>query len=263
MTRADNSIQNCIRMMRTNSVGSVLVLSDDKDEKLIGIFTERDLLLKVELIKASKHWEYPIRTVMTSHPIVVELSEVNRAGKLMLQHNFRHLPVVIQDYNRGQRVVGMVSMRDLFRKYENQQYDFHIFKSSTSKEKKELDWSCEIYTQELDFKLFIDRIVSIFLRKSSIRYLEEMKVPKEQSKSKTLFILDIDQVTTKSWTQALKQAFQNPSAKITVVFNPTLHSLKTSEVFKELENDERFIFIEKPIDLLALSEVLSSILHEN
>jgi CBS domain-containing protein len=89
------------KMVELN-VGSVVV----KDfGRLIGILTERDLL---KAMAGRVHTsEARVREWMTSDPITAapEMT-VEEATQIMLDNNFRHLPVV-----EGGSVVGVVSLR--------------------------------------------------------------------------------------------------------------------------------------------------------
>ena len=89
--------------MVARRVGSVLVLDG---ERLVGILTERDMLR----VAATGTLEgKTVAECMTRDPEPVAPSEeLDHAAVLMLHGGFRHLPVV-----EGDRVVGMLSMRDL------------------------------------------------------------------------------------------------------------------------------------------------------
>ena len=90
------------RMTATN-VGAVVV----KDfGRLIGILTERDLLRAMAARVHSS--EARVRQWMTEEPLTAAAgTEAGDAAKIMLDHGFRHLPVVDDDG----AVVGVVSLR--------------------------------------------------------------------------------------------------------------------------------------------------------
>src|SRR5207302_978085 len=75
--------------------------------QLVGIFTERDTVRSL-----SHSYDAPAHSVsswMTPEPMTVTPeSSTDEALKTMLDHNFRHLPVM-----EGGEVVGIVSIRDL------------------------------------------------------------------------------------------------------------------------------------------------------
>ena len=88
--------------MTAKNVGAVVV----KDfGRLIGILTERDLL---KAMAARVHTsEARVRQWMTEDPITAGTeTPLEQAAQTMLEHGFRHLPVV----EDGQ-VVGVVSLR--------------------------------------------------------------------------------------------------------------------------------------------------------
>ena len=90
------------RMTRRN-VGAVAV----KDSgRLIGILTERDLLKAMAARVHSS--EARVRQWMTADPVTATAdTDVEEAARIMLDHGFRHLPVLDDDG----RVVGIVSLR--------------------------------------------------------------------------------------------------------------------------------------------------------
>jgi CBS domain-containing protein len=99
-----DTLGEAAQKMTERGVGSVIVSDYGR---MIGILTERDLLRAVAgRIHSS---EARVREWMTADPITVaEQTPVEEAGRIMLEHGFRHLPVV-----QGERPVGIVSIRDL------------------------------------------------------------------------------------------------------------------------------------------------------
>jgi CBS domain-containing protein len=91
--------------MAENCCGSVLVMEDDR---MLGIFTERDLLARV--VAAGRNpTQAKVREVMTTDVQIIEAGEpVEEAIRRMDEGGFRHLPVV-----EGERVLGVVSTRDI------------------------------------------------------------------------------------------------------------------------------------------------------
>src|SRR5689334_5590906 len=93
--------------MRERRVGSVVVV--DHDDRAIGILTERDM---IRLAAAgSDASTAKVSEWMTGDPDTIGPAiEARAAFSLLSEHGYRHIPVV-----EGQKLVGIVSMRDLMR----------------------------------------------------------------------------------------------------------------------------------------------------
>ena len=77
--------------------------------RLIGILTERDVLRAVAGRVHSS--EATVREWMTPDPVTVSQdTTAEEAAQIMLEKDFRHLPVV-----EGERAIGVVSIRDVAR----------------------------------------------------------------------------------------------------------------------------------------------------
>jgi CBS domain-containing protein len=102
--------------MCDRNIGAVCVL--DSDGRLRGIFSERDLLRRV-VLKHRPPEEVPVRDVMSAIDVVIDCSDTpHEALERMERHGTRHLPVV-----RGEKWVGMLSMRDMMRVELSEQGD--------------------------------------------------------------------------------------------------------------------------------------------
>jgi CBS domain-containing protein len=98
------SLQEAARQMDDRHVGAALVL----EGALRGIVTERDVL---RAVAAGPIEGVFVADCMTHHPETIDASETTGlAASLMIHGGFRHLPVL-----DGERVVGIVSIRDLMR----------------------------------------------------------------------------------------------------------------------------------------------------
>ena len=85
------------RLMKEGNVGAVLVVEDGR---LVGIFTERDMVYRV-IAAGCDPRDAPIREVMTAQPVCVSPEETfGWALLLMHQHGFRHAPVVAEAERR-------------------------------------------------------------------------------------------------------------------------------------------------------------------
>ena len=102
--RPDESVQVAIARMLEENVGSVAVCEDDR---LVGIFTERDVL------RLAGHGDglgaLRVGDVMTTSLVTISPDdEVLDAARLMGERQIRHLPIV-QDGN----VLGIAGIRDV------------------------------------------------------------------------------------------------------------------------------------------------------
>jgi predicted transcriptional regulator len=92
------SVRDALANMRAERTSAALITQDDK---LIGIFTERDVLRRVAGV--SESLDAPVDEVMTVKPITI-LPDTSAADALWLMndHHFRNLPVV----DRQEKIVG-------------------------------------------------------------------------------------------------------------------------------------------------------------
>ncbi len=100
----DASVSTAAGLMAQNGVGAVLVVEDGR---LVGIFTERDIVLRV-VAQGRDVLATRLAEVMTPAPVTVAPKETfGYALLLMHEHGFRHVPVVENGVP-----VGIVSARN-------------------------------------------------------------------------------------------------------------------------------------------------------
>ncbi len=100
-----HSVFMALEMMVEKNVSSLVVLEDDK---LIGIFTERDYARKV-ILKGKASRETPVGDIMSGNVLTVTLdSSIDECMALMTSKFIRHLPVI-----DNKKLVGLVSIGDL------------------------------------------------------------------------------------------------------------------------------------------------------
>jgi len=78
------------------------------EKKLVGIFTERDVVRKC-ICQSRGSEETCVSDIMTPNPTVVGVNgNLTQALHIMLKGHFRHLPIV-----DGDEVLGILSMREI------------------------------------------------------------------------------------------------------------------------------------------------------
>lgn len=102
---ASDTMLDAVRAMKDADIGAVLVT---ENQKVVGIFTERDYARKGELAGRVAE-KTPVREVMVEQMITVTWdTTVDQCLALMKQNRIRHLPVVEND-----QLLGIISMRDV------------------------------------------------------------------------------------------------------------------------------------------------------
>ena len=103
----DSCVYDALEMLEEKNLGALVVVDQ---EKLMGIFTERDYARKV-VLKGKSSKDTPVRDIMSDRPIVVTPNtSIETCMQLMTEKFIRHLPVM----DNGQ-LVGIVSIGDLVR----------------------------------------------------------------------------------------------------------------------------------------------------
>lgn len=107
VVKPEATLAECLEILQRHKVGSLLVV--DGDGKLVGIFTERDCVMKV-MGKVGSLKDAVVSDFMTKNP-VRERPEASIAFALNLMSHggFRHVPIVDQD----DIPIGIVSVKDV------------------------------------------------------------------------------------------------------------------------------------------------------
>lgn len=102
---SNRPVFDALVIMAEYKIGALVVIDDDK---LVGVFSERDYAREVILKgRSSKNTE--VSEVMTSKVLVAQPSDsVEYAMSLMSDKRIRHLPVIEDD-----QVIGVLSIGDL------------------------------------------------------------------------------------------------------------------------------------------------------
>ncbi len=103
--KPDTTVFESIKIMADQKIGAVLVVGDDR---LLGIFTERDYMNKIILEERSSK-QVQVKDVMTSKVVFITPEDSVEEGlAVMTEKQCRHLPVL-----DNKKLVGLVSIGDL------------------------------------------------------------------------------------------------------------------------------------------------------
>lgn len=101
----DATIQKAAQLMNKYRVGCLIVV---KDDRLMGIITEDDILRKV-VSKAKDPSKISVKKCMTKEVIMVSPSDdIETAIEIMLKKRIKKLPVV-----SGNKLIGIVTSTDI------------------------------------------------------------------------------------------------------------------------------------------------------
>ncbi|AFQ44605.1 CBS domain-containing protein [Desulfosporosinus meridiei] len=100
-----SSVEEIARLMKRNDVGSIPVC---EGQKVLGIITDRDIVLKV-IADGKNVSSVSAKDIMTSQVITVTSDQdVHEAARIMADNQIRRLPVLEQG-----RIAGIVALGDL------------------------------------------------------------------------------------------------------------------------------------------------------
>lgn len=107
VVKPESTVWEAVEKMDRLGIGALPVV--DEEGRLVGIFTERDLLRRVVARRRDPESTL-VREVMTPGPLSIGPDEpLEAARRLMAKVKARHLPVV-DEYGR---LVGIVSIKDI------------------------------------------------------------------------------------------------------------------------------------------------------
>ena len=103
----DATLGDVLQKMVGETIGCVMVVDNGE---LVGIFSERDALMKVNT-DAARYSDRPIAQFMTPDPITLETNDkIAFALHKMHVGGYRHIPILFDG-----KLVGVISIRDILR----------------------------------------------------------------------------------------------------------------------------------------------------
>ena len=100
------TIMHAINVMIEHQAGAAAVVMDGK---LVGIFTERDVMTKIVARNLDPNTTQISKVMATDIKKIVRNGTVAQAIKIMSEHRIRHIPLVAED----NEFLGMISLRFL------------------------------------------------------------------------------------------------------------------------------------------------------
>ena len=106
---SSDPVVKAARLMKSEDVGPIPIVDDKDGKRLAGIVTDRDLAIKV-VAEARDPKTTPLKQVMTSDVVTCkENDDVEKALKLMQDHQIRRIPVV----DGGDHLLGIIAQADV------------------------------------------------------------------------------------------------------------------------------------------------------
>jgi CBS domain-containing protein len=104
-----DTVRSAAQLMKREDVGFLPVVKDREDKKLIGVVTDRDLVLN--LIAETRQADVTtIADIMAAKPVTCRADDdVERAMSAMAQHQIRRVPIV----DESEQIVGIIAQADI------------------------------------------------------------------------------------------------------------------------------------------------------
>ena len=105
----EDTVAKVAQLMQRDNIGSIPVIDNDKTQKLVGIVTDRDLVLKI-IAQGQDPKTAKAETAMT-HQVVTCLAEddLQKALDAMAEHQLRRIPIV----DGVHKILGIIAQADV------------------------------------------------------------------------------------------------------------------------------------------------------
>ena len=106
---SNDMVIKAAKLMKSENVGSIPVVENEQNQELIGIVTDRDLVLKI-VAKGLDATATQVEAAMT-HKVVTCLADddLQKVMDTMSRHQLRRIPVI----NKNKKILGMISQADV------------------------------------------------------------------------------------------------------------------------------------------------------
>jgi CBS domain-containing protein len=104
-----DSAAKAAQLMKSENIGSILVIENKPSQTLVGIVTDRDLALTI-VAEGQDPKSTPVEAVMTRTLVTCRADDdVEKALSAMAKHQLRRIPVVDND----NKIVGIIAQADV------------------------------------------------------------------------------------------------------------------------------------------------------
>jgi CBS domain-containing protein len=119
-----DTVFEAAKLMKSEDVGPIPVVSDNEGKTLEGIITDRDLTLKI-VAEGLDPKSKKVKDVMTTEVVTCGPDDnANQALELMEHHQVRRIPIV----NENKRLVGIIAQADVATRMKGQQKTGEVVK---------------------------------------------------------------------------------------------------------------------------------------
>lgn len=266
LAQPTDSIGDCLERMVTANVGSILVA---EGQKLVGIFTERDLLKHWRKLGDKTFHAAPISSVATQSVFAMTVEQLADAPHEMLKRRIRHVPIV----DKVGGVVGIISMRDILIAQERAgklpKLKHNPVGTAAPSEKKTADTGVmHILTPTGEMADLCRRMLppgwktQIWLSIQSIENLPEMQGDAPDM-SQVAFMLDLDGLQHANWKALLRRFLQlltkDKQPEIFLVWSPRTLDEKDVEAVTAVAEKAKWHAFHRPLAVAELAHRLGAL----
>jgi len=105
----DDLVEKVAQLMQSENIGSIPVVENKQTKKLVGIVTDRDLVLKI-IAKGQDAKSMKVDAVMTRQVVTCRAEDdLQKALDAMAEHQLRRIPIVDSNH----KIVGIIAQADV------------------------------------------------------------------------------------------------------------------------------------------------------
>lgn len=105
----EDTLYQALKVMADNNIGALVVV---KEEKVVGIFSERDFVRNA-VVDKKLSMDLTVKELMSTKVCYVRLEQtIEECMVLMTEKRTRHLPVI-----EGEQLIGIVSIGDVLKNF--------------------------------------------------------------------------------------------------------------------------------------------------